>query len=177
MNHLHIYFSNLSPSTLDMDRSTQKAKSTFRYGRRLSGCGTTSTYDDSDCSTIASLDRKRSVFFSEDPTPVKYIPKRTEEENLDLFYDDYDMQAFRQELIEEKRAKKRPSMTSWDEAKKMLEQKQQKNDLNGQNRIPQKETNQANLERLRRISSNHWKKPNPSDEDDHLFLVGAKDTP
>ncbi len=176
MNQLRFYFSNLSPSTLDMDRRLQKPRSKFRFGRRLSGCGTTSTYDDSDSSTIASLDRKRFVSFSRETPTVRYIPRRTLEDNLDQFYDDYDIQAFRQELIEEKRAKDRPSIASWENAKKTLEQQQQQRTKDGSDdpkAMPQKSRNLSNLERLKQKSPNHWKQKNPADEDDHQFLVGG----
>ncbi len=98
------------------------------------------------------------------------------EDNLDLFYDDYDVQAFRQELIEEKRAKKRPSITSWEDAMKMLElqqQQQRKDGSDDSNAMPQKTKNLSNLEKLKQTSSQHWTRPNASDEDDHQFLVGG----
>lgn len=121
----------------------------FRSGS--SSCSTVASVDDisSDVCSVKDSSRRgrpqRTVWFPEEEvTSVRCIPKRSLLENIELFYDEEDVEEFKQELEAEQKLEndKFSAITSWEEARILVNSSEPSGSL-------MKTTNLTNLEILR----------------------------
>uniref|UniRef100_A0A7S3QIP0 Uncharacterized protein n=1 Tax=Chaetoceros debilis TaxID=122233 RepID=A0A7S3QIP0_9STRA len=122
-----------------------------------SSCLTVASVDDisSDVCSVKDSSRmgrpQHTVWFPEEEvTSVRRIPKRSVIENIELFYDEEDVEEFKQELEAEKQLEidKTRALTSWEEARILVKISHSSGSL-------MKTTNLTNLEILRSRST-HW---------------------